>query len=192
MQPFDSVIHCLPRAVPFIPVTYSFWNWKPVSPLLLPYVPSLHLLPSGNLLRWSFTEGVMPVNKRNLWTESALCKYLTLGFTAQRTAWTSDDTVSMFAALITRQYYYRKFYCSKDVPACSSFIMFFKQFFLTMADDFRCVLSSDSTCSHAQLSHSFGAWSACHLYMAGKSKTPVSFDKSSTDFFFFLNSGYAK
>ena len=45
LSPFDAItystIDCIPYAVPFIPVTYTFHNWKPVPPTLLyPFVPT--------------------------------------------------------------------------------------------------------------------------------------------------------
>ena len=44
-----SIIDYIPHAVPFIPVTYSFHNWKPVSPTPLHlFCPSPHPCPSGN------------------------------------------------------------------------------------------------------------------------------------------------
>lgn len=46
IQCHDNTIDYIPYVVPFIPVTYSFHNWKPVSPIH--FVHPSTFFPSGN------------------------------------------------------------------------------------------------------------------------------------------------
>ena len=46
MQCYHNITDCIPCAVPFIPMTYSLRNWKPISPALLhPLCPTPHSPP---------------------------------------------------------------------------------------------------------------------------------------------------
>lgn len=49
LQQYYNIIDYMLYALPFIPATYSFHQWKPISPTLLPsFFPSPHPLLSGN------------------------------------------------------------------------------------------------------------------------------------------------
>ena len=73
-----NIINCIPYAVPFILVTYSFHNWKPVSPNSLhPCYPTPHPLPLATIS--FFTVFIVMIHlfvysflRFHLWLESYL------------------------------------------------------------------------------------------------------------------------
>ena len=63
LSPYNAImipLNCITYAAVFIPVTYSFHNWKPVSPTcLFLFCPSSHLLPLATILLFSVFIGLV-------------------------------------------------------------------------------------------------------------------------------------